>query len=317
MNIVVLDGAVVNPGDLSWGQISEHGSLKVYDHTSDDELIARAKEAEILLTNKRVINRSTMKQLPKLKLICLLATGYNNVDVAAAKELGITVCNAVGYGSMAVAQHVFALILSATNFVVDHSTGVHKGTWTEKNVWSYWKSPLIELADKKIGIYGFGKIGNKVADIAMSFGMKVLSTHKHPTRDARQGVRFVDINTLCKESDFITLHAPLTSSNQGLINKELLSFMKPSAFLVNTGRGGLVNESDLKTALENNVIRGAGIDVLSSEPPPSSHPLIGVKNCIITPHNAWAAKNARQRLIEIVGENIASFLKGKPINIVT
>jgi len=317
MNIVVLDGAVVNPGDLSWEPISKNGTLQVYDHTSDAELIARAKEAEILLTNKRVLDRSTMIQLPKLKLICLLATGYNNVDVVSAKELGITVCNAVGYGSTAVAQHVFALILSATNFVVDHSVGVHNGKWTEKDVWSYWQNPLIELADKKIGIYGFGKIGNKVADIAMSFGMKVLSTHKHPTRDARQGVRFVDINTLCKECDFITLHAPLTNSNQGIINKELLSLMKPSAFLVNTGRGGLINESDLKTALENKVIRGAGIDVLSSEPPLSSHPLIGVKNCMITPHNAWAAKNARKRLIEIVGDNIASFLKDKPINIVT
>ncbi len=317
MNIVVLDGGVVNPGDLTWEPISRHGELKVFKHTTDQELISRSSDAEILLTNKRVISKDVLQALPKLRLICLLATGYNNVDVKAAKDLGITVCNAVGYGSTAVAQHVFALILAATNFVSEHSAEVNEGQWTKQNVWSYSTSPLIELAGKTIGIYGFGKIGNKVADIAMSFGMKVLSTHKHPTRDARQGVRFVDIQSLCAESDFITLHAPLTGSNEGIINKELLSLMKPSAFLVNTGRGGLINELDLKYALENEVIRGAGIDVLSAEPPPSTHPLIGVKNCIITPHNAWAAKNARQRLLEIVGNNIESFLNGKPINIVT
>lgn len=316
MNIVVLDGGVVNPGDLSWDPVANNGTLKVYDHTNDADLIDRSKEADILLTNKRVIDGAAMAALPNLKLICLLATGYDNVDVAAAKKMGVTVCNAVGYGSTAVAQHVFALILASTNLVTDHSTNIHNGEWRDRGVWSYWQKPLIELAGKKIGIYGFGKIGNKVADIAMGFDMKVLSTHKHPTRDARNGVKFVDIETLCRESDFITLHAPFTTENKGIINKDLLSLMKPSAFLVNTGRGGLINEADLREALENKQIRGAGLDVLSTEPPSEDHPLIGIKNCIITPHNAWAAKNSRIRLLEIVGKNIESFLNGKPQNVV-
>jgi len=316
MNIVVLDGGVVNPGDLSWDPIAKNGSLKVYEHTSDAELVERSKDADVLLTNKRVIDGAIMESLPNLKLICLLATGYDNVDVAAAKKLGVTVCNAVGYGSTAVAQHVFALILASTNLVGEHNINIHKGEWSDKGVWSYWQKPLIELAGKKIGIYGFGKIGNKVADIAMGFDMKVLSTHKHPTRDARNGVRFVDIKILCSESDFITLHAPITNENKGIINKDLLSLMKPSAFLVNTGRGGLINEADLREALENNQIRGAGLDVLSKEPPPENHPLIGMINCIITPHNAWAAKNSRIRLLDIVGENIKAFINGKPENVV-
>ena len=316
MNIVVLDGGVVNPGDLTWEPISRHGKLKVFKHTTDQELISRTSDAEILLTNKRVISKDVLQALPKLRLICLLATGYNNVDVKAAKDLGITVCNAVGYGSKAVAQHVFAFILSSTNCVDNHNRSVHNGKWTQENVWSYWDSPLVELAGNTIGIYGFGKIGNKVADIALAFGMKILATHKHPTRDARPQVRFVDIETLCQQSDFITLHAPLTDNNFEIINKDLLSKMKSNAFLINTGRGGLINELDLKYALENDVIRGAGLDVISAEPPSESHPLIGVKNCIITPHNAWAAKNARQRLIDIVGNNIEAFINGKPQNVV-
>ena len=316
MKIVVLDGSVVNPGDLSWEPISKYGSLKVYGQTSDEELVERAINADILLTNKRVIDKHVLEALPNLKLICLLATGYNNVDINAAKDLGVTVCNAVGYGSTAVAQHVFAFILGFANKVAEHNETVHAGDWTSKNIWSYSTNPLIELAGKTIGIYGFGKIGNKVGDIAFGFDMKVLATHKHPTRDARNGVRFVDINTLCEQSDFITLHAPLTEANKEIFNKALLSKMKSSAFLINTGRGGLINELDLKTALENNEIAGAGLDVLSQEPPPSDHPLIGVDRCTITPHNAWAAKNSRERLIDIVGQNIEAFINGKPNNVV-
>jgi len=316
MNIVVLDGAVVNPGDLSWEPISKHGPFEVYDHTSESELLERAKGAEVLLSNKCVLDRKIMEQLPDLKLVCLLATGYNNVDVVAAKELGVTVCNAVGYGSTAVAQHVFAFILEYANQVADHNKEVHEGGWADQNVWSYSKKPLIELAGKTIGIYGLGKIGNKVANIALGFDMKVLATHKHPTRDARNGVKFVAIDQLFSESDFITLHAPLTDKNREIVDHQLLSLAKSTSFLINTGRGGLINEMDLKNALENNLIGGAGLDVLSAEPPPRGHPLIGVRNCIITPHNAWAAKNSRLRLLEIVGQNIEAFIIGKAKNVV-
>lgn len=316
MNIVILDGAVINPGDLSWEPIAQHGALQVYDKTLESELINRAKDAEILLSNKRIIGRSDMEQLPKLKLICLLATGYNNIDVAAAKDMGITVCNAVGYGSPAVAQHVFALMMAFTNHVALHNDDVHNGGWTTANEWCYWNKPLVELKDKTLGIYGFGKIGNKVADIALAFDMKVKANHKHPQRDAREGIEFVDLDTLCEQSDFITLHAPLSDSNLEVFNEQLFTKMKSTAVIINTGRGGLVNESDLKNALENDVIRGAGLDVISEEPPKKDHLMIGVKNCIITPHHAWAAKQSRQRLVEIVAQNIAAFKSGVPQNIV-
>jgi len=316
MNIVILDGSVINPGDLSWGPIAEHGTLSVYDKTLESDLISKAKQADILLSNKRVISRSHMEQLPKLKLICLLATGYNNIDVAAAKDLGILVCNAVGYGSPAVAQHVFALMMSFTNHVAIHNEDVQQGGWTQTNEWCYWKEPLTELKDKVLGIYGFGKIGSKVADLALAFDMKVIAHHKYPDRDAREDVSFVSLEQMCEQSDFITLHAPLTASNKEVFDKDLFAKMKTSAIIINTGRGGLVNEIDLKYALENKIIRGAGLDVISEEPPTTNHILIGVPNCIITPHLAWAAKQSRKRLIDIVGQNIAAYKVGNPQNIV-
>lgn len=316
MKIVILDGKVVNPGDLSWNVISDLGSLTIHDWTADTEIMARANDADVILTSKVVLSRSVLENLPKLKLICLLATGYNNIDLSVASELGIKVCNAVGYGSPAVAQHVFALILHFANHIAGHSRDVNSGGWTKANQWCYWNEPLVELKDKTLGIYGFGKIGNKVADIAFGFDMNVIAHHKHPVRDARDNVNFVDLETMCRESDFISLHAPLSESNKGIFNKDLFTIMKSSAVLINTGRGGLVNEEDLKDALENEVIRGAGLDVISQEPPSEDHILVGVKNCIITPHHAWAAKNSRQRLIEIVAKNIKAFNNGSPINTV-
>lgn len=314
--IVLLDGYTSNPGDLSWAPISRLGDFSIYKRTKDEEVIVRAKEANILIVNKKTITAAHLEQLPQLACICVIATGYNNVDVEAAKKKGIPVCNAVGYGSTAVAQHVFALLLALTNRVETHNKSVEAGEWSNNIDWSYWKSPMVELAGKTMGIYGLGKIGQKVADIALAFDMRVISTHKHPIRDQREGVAFVDLETLFSESDVLSLHAPLTAENAGLVNQSRLNLMKSTAFLINTGRGGLIHEMDLRSSLLSNQIAGAGLDVLSSEPPPTDHPLIGIPNCVITPHHAWAARESRERLIRIVGENIEAFLGGEPQNVV-
>ena len=314
--IVVLDGYTLNPGDLSWETLKAIAPTKIYERTNAKELIERAKEASIIITNKVILNQSTLEQLPNLKCICVSATGHNVVDIKAARAKGIPVCNVVGYGSTAVAQHVFALILEFCNNVNTHSKTVHAGEWSNAKDWSYWKSPIIELAGKTMGIYGLGKIGTQVAKIALAFGMNVIATHKHPLRDKMHGVEFVDFKTLCTQSDFISLHAPLNSDNQGIINNENLAMMKTNCFLVNTGRGGLIVEQDLKIALEKGMIAGAGLDVLSTEPPEKNNVLLGAKNCIITPHQAWASKESRQRLYRVVIDNIKSFIAGHPQNVV-
>ncbi len=316
-NIVILDGFVANPGDLNWEGIRQYGNLKVYDRTSDELLYERAKEAHILIVNKRSLNRTILARLDQLKCICTLATGYNNIDIVAAKEQGIVVCNAVGYSSPSVAQQVFSLLLELTNRVGVHNESVQKNAWANSIDWSYWKSPLIELSGKTMGIYGLGKIGQEVAKIALAFGMKVIATRKNKTKLTPSNIKLVDIDQLFKESDVLTLHAPLTKENTGIINKTNLSLMKSTAYLINTGRGGLVNELDLKNALLTGQIAGAGLDVLSQEPPPKNHLLLNIQNCLITPHHAWATSASRERLIQIVADNIKGFLNGTLQNVVS
>jgi len=314
--IVILDGYVANPNDLSWESIATQGELTVYPRTSDEQLLERAKNAAVLIVNKRTLNKDILKQLPQLKLICTLATGYNNIDIEAAKALGITVCNAVGYSSPSVAQHVFALLLALINRVALHNNHVQQNGWANSTDWCYWKSPMIELAGKTMGIYGYGKIGQQVAAIALAFGMKVIVVRRSKKAPDNKKIQLVDLATLWKESDVLSLHAPLTTENEGIINQTTLGLMKKSAYLINTGRGGLINESDLKMALEKGIIGGAGLDVLSQEPPPQDHLLLGAPNCLITPHHAWTTKESRSRLINIVAENIKAFLAGKPQNVV-
>jgi len=315
-NIVILDGYVANPNDLSWKGIAKLGCLKVYNRTNDKDLFKRAKDAEILIINKRRLDRDLLYQLDKLKCICLLSTGYNSVDIIAAEERGIKVCNAVGYSGTSVAQHVFALLLELTNNVGLHNESVQQNEWATSTDWCYWKKPIMELADKTMGIYGLGKIGQEVAKIAIAFGMKVIASRKNQDKPNPLQIPLVSFGELIKESDVLSLHAPLTEENAGIINEQNLSDMKPTAILINTGRGGLVNEADLKVALLNGTIAGAGLDVLSEEPPPMSHPLLNIPNCIITPHNAWVSKESRERLIQIVADNIAAFLAGTPQNVV-
>lgn len=310
-NIVVLDGFTLNPGDLSWDVLQGLGNVTIYEHSSKTEALARAKEAQIILTNKTVIDEAMLAQLPKLKCICLLSTGFNVIDIEAAKKRQLPVCNAVGYGSNSVAQHVFALLLELTNQVGAHHQSVQNGDWSKHRDFSYSIRPIMGLVNKTLGIYGFGKIGQKVGSIAQAFGMRIIAHHKHPKRDARPGVAFVSLDTLFRESDVLTLHAPLNAQNKGIINTANLAKMKPSAFLINTGRGGLIQEADLKNALEKELIAGAALDVLSVEPPPIDHILFGVKNCLLTPHNAWASREARQKLLDIVIENIKAFLDGR------
>lgn len=316
MNITILDGYALNPGDLNWSIIEQLGSTTIYDRTPSKQIVERAKDADIILSNKVILSKTVLDQLPNLKCIVVMASGYNNIDLAAAKERGIPVCNASGYSTPGVAQHVFALILACLNKVEIHSKSVQDGDWAKSPDFCYTLNSIHELAGKTLGIYGLGKIGSKVVDIALAFEMKVLATHKHPVRDAREGVSFVDLESLFEQSDFISLHAPLNESNQQIVNLDLLSKMKSTAYLINTGRGGLIHESDLREALENDRLAGAALDVLSSEPPQNGNPLMGAKNCILTPHIAWASFESRERLMQICADNIQGFLKGNLQNVV-
>ncbi len=314
--IVILDGYTTNPGDLSWKPIEQFGDLRVHDRTPDNKIYHRAQNAEIVIVNKTQLDMYHIGRLRKLKLICLLATGYNNIDIYGANHFGVTVCNAVGYSAPAVAQHVFSLLLEMTNNVAIHNKSVQSSGWANAPDWCYWKRPLIELSGKTIGIYGLGKIGQQVAKTALAFGMKVIANRRNMQQIPPPGIEYVSLDRLFTESDVLTLHAPLSEENEGIINAQNLSKMKPTTFFINTGRGGLVNELDLKNALQNGQIAGACLDVLSQEPPNPDHPLIGIKNCIITPHQAWATKESRERLIQIVADNIKAFLNGKPQNVV-
>lgn len=315
-NIVILDGYTSNPGDLTWDNFHNLGQVTIYDRTPEELVVERAKGAKILVVNKVDITRELMDQLPELRCICVLATGFNNIDIETAREKKIPVCNVKGYSSESVAQHVFAFMLEFTSRVRAHHESVSRGEWSKCVDFSYTLGTISELSGKTMGIYGFGRIGQAVAKIALAFGMKVIAKHKHPERDKMEGVTFVESDQLFRESDFVSLHAPLTQENAGLINAQLLEMMKPTAFLINTARGGFINEADLKSALDSGQIAGAALDVLSAEPPASNHVLIGVDNCLITPHVAWASKEARERLMHETILNIQGFLEGNIRNAV-
>lgn len=314
MKIVVTDGYTLNPGDLSWSRIEQFGELTVYERSVENELVERCSDADIILSNKTVFSKSTIDQLQNAKLISVLAAGYNVINAKAAREKGIAVCNTPGYGTPTVAQHTIALLLELTNRVGLHASSVANGEWITSKDWCYSKTTIIELAGKTLGIIGFGNIGAQVARIANAFDMKIIyySAHKKETTLAT----YIDVQTLFSKSDFISLHCPLKSDNHQFVNKELLGLMKSTAYLLNTARGQLLNEQDLADSLNSNRIAGAALDVLSTEPPDKDNPLLSAKNCIITPHNAWMSKEARQRILDITTKNIEAFLRHKPINVV-
>lgn len=314
MKIKVLDGYGLNPGDLSWEGFEMLGECTVYDRTYPEQILKRAAEAEVLITNKTVLTAEIMKALPKLKYIGILATGYNVVDVKAAKELGIIVTNIPAYSTNSVAQMVFAHILAITQRVEYYTQENRKGRWTNCNDFCYWNTPLIELADKQIGIVGFGNTGQATARIALAFGMKVLVYTSKKVEQLPAGVTKTSMDDLFRNCDIVSLHCPLTDTTKNLVNAKYLKLMKPSAILINTGRGPLVNEKDLADALNNGTIYAAGLDVLSTEPPTVDNPLLTAKNCYITPHIAWATKEARLRLMDVAVENLRSFLSGTVVN---
>lgn len=318
MKIVNLDGYTTNPGDLSWEGIKKLGDFTVYERTQPNQIIERAKGANILIVNKTIITKEMLDALsPELEYIGLQSTGYNVVDCNYAKELGITVCNIPAYSTNAVAQLVFAFILQITNEVPLHAQAVKNGEWCECPDFCFWKKPLTELAGKTIGIIGFGSIGKKVATLAQAFDMKVLSYTAHPEKNKDIDlVEFTDFDTLLKESDIITCHCPLTSQTTGIINENTISKMKKSAIFINTSRGPVVDEQALADALNHERIKAAGLDVLETEPALKKNPLLTAKNCYITPHIAWAAKETRERLLNILEENIIAYLNGKPQNVV-
>jgi len=311
--IVVLDGFALNPGDLSWEKLQSLGDCTIYDRTPTSEVVQRAQEAQIVLTNKAVLSRETIGALPKLKYIGVVATGYNVVDVVAAREQGIPVTNVPIYGTQSVAQMVFAHLLNLTQHVADHSTAVGKGSWASAVDWCFWDSPLVELEGMTMGIVGLGRIGRATAQLAHAFGMQVIATSRSAV-DPPDYLRIVDLDTVFRESDVVSLHCPLTPETEQLVDRDRLQMMKATAFLINTSRGPLIDEAALAVALNARTIAGAGLDVLSAEPPPENHPLVGVKNCIITPHIAWATRSSRGRLLETAVDNVAAFLAGSMRN---
>lgn len=311
MKIVVLDGYGLNPGDLSWEGMQALGELTMYDRTAPDELLQRAAGAEALITNKTVITAQGMAALPALKYIGVLATGYNIIDVKAAKERGIIVANIPAYSTESVAQMVFAHILNITQRVGHYAYANRHGRWANNPDFCYWDTNLVELAGKKIGIIGLGNTGKATARIAAAFGMQVSAYTSKPQSELPAGMQKMELEEIFRECDVVSLHCPLTPDTQGLVNAARLSAMKPSAILINTGRGPLVNEQDLADALNKGVIAAAGLDVLSSEPPRYTNPLLTARNCFITPHIAWATKEARVRLMDIAVENLKGYMEGE------
>ena len=314
MKIVVLDGYCLNPGDLSWENMASLGDLRVYDRTSPAELLNRAEGAEVLITNKTLITGNDMEALPQLKYIGVLATGYNVVDVESAKEKGIVVTNIPAYSTNSVAQMVFAHLLNITQRVGHYACMNRQGKWSDNADFCYWDTELIELNDKWMGIIGFGNIGQATARIALSFGMKVGVFTSKAQSELPEGFRKMSLEEIFKNCDVVSLHCPLTPSTQEMVNAERLNLMKPNAILINTGRGPLINEQDLADALNEGKILAAGLDVLSTEPPLSTNPLLSARNCFITPHIAWATKEARIRLMKIAVNNLNEFMKGNIIN---
>ena len=317
MKIIVLDGCTLNPGDLSWEGLEQLGEVVVYDRTPTDKIVERCKGAEVLLTNKVTIGEKEIESLPDLKYIGVTATGYNIIAIEAAKKRGITVCNVPGYSTPSVVQLTFALLLELCLRVQRHSDVVKDGKWSRSLDFSFWDYPLMELSGKTMGIIGFGTIGQQVADVATAFGMKIIGASRtHSDQSHRKNFKWAEVSDLLKESDVVSIHSPLTPQTEGLINKKSLQSMKSSAFLLNTARGPIIVEEDLAAALNEGVIAGAGIDVLSVEPPKKDNPLFKAKNCLITPHIAWATIESRTRLLQIATDNLSAFKKGSPVNVV-
>lgn len=314
--IVVLDGHTVNPGDLSWDELGALGELAVYARSAPDAVVERSLGADVLVTNKAALDGDTLGKLGALRGICVLATGYDMVDVAAARARGVPVCNVPAYSTASVAEHAIALMLELTHHVGLHAAAVRGGEWSRSEDFSFWKEPLVELAERTLGIVGFGAVGQRVACIAVAFGMRVLATRSRRVPEAPQGVEFVELAELFRNSDVVSLHCPLTRQTERLVRRERLETMKKGALLVNTARGGLVDENDLLHALETQMLGGAALDVLSIEPPPPDHPLLRAPRCIVTPHQAWTTLAARRRLIDATVKNVAAILAGSPINVV-
>src|SRR5437867_1047997 len=317
MNIVVLDGHTLNPGDLSWEELKALGPCAICERSTPAEVLKRAAEAQILITNKAPLGREQIRALPKLRYIGVTATGYNIIDVTAAREQRITVTNVPAYGTRSVAQHTFALLLELTQHVGQHSQSVRASAWVRSPDWCFWERPLVELDGLTMGIVGFGRIGRAVGELAEAFGMQVIATVSSRTRELPPNVSSVDLDSLFSAADVVSLHCPLTDATRHLVNAARLARMKPTAFLLNTSRGPLVDEAALAAALNAGQIAGAGLDVLSTEPPRADNPLLAARNCIITPHQAWATRAARARLMSIAVSNVKTFLEGKPQNVVS
>jgi glycerate dehydrogenase len=314
--IVILDGYTINPGDNPWTAVEALGACTIYDRTPPELKVERARDAEIILTSKVKLDAATLAQLPNLRYISLLATGYNNVDVAEAGRLGIPVANVPAYSTESVAQTTFALLLELAERVGLHDSAVKEGEWIRCPDHSFWKTSILELDGLTLGIVGYGAIGRAVARIGAAFGMKVIAYNPRPKDPGPVPVRFVSLEELFAVADVVSLNCPQTEDNTGFVNKDLLAGMKPGAFLINVARGGLVNEADLASALKASRIAGAGLDVVAQEPMLADNPLLSAPNCIFTPHLAWASLAARRRLTGIVAENIRSFLAGTPVNVV-
>jgi glycerate dehydrogenase len=316
MRIVVLDGYPLNPGDLTWEGMERLGELTVHDRTAPADVVERVRGAEIVLTNKVVLNAHTLSALPELRFIGVMATGYNIVDVAAARERGIVVSNVPTYGTRSVAQTAFALLLELTQHVGHHAQTVRQGRWSQGPDWSYADYPLIELDGLMLGIVGYGRIGREAASLGRAFGMNVLASTRTPPAETEEAVTFLPLDDLFAQADVVSLHCPLTPETQGLVSRARLAKMKPTALLINTARGPLVDEAALADALHRGAIAGAGLDVLSVEPPPLDNPLLHAPNCIVTPHLGWATTAARRRLMRVLEDNIAAYLAGEPQNVV-
>jgi glycerate dehydrogenase len=316
MTTVVLDGFTLNPGDLSWEALERLGPTRIYDRTPAELILPRAREASIVLTNKTPLTRETLGALSDLKYVGVLATGYNVVDIAFARERGISVTNVPGYGTDSVAQFTFALLLELAHQIGHHSKTVRDGRWSQSADFCYWDSPLLELHGLTFGVIGFGQIGRAVAKLAEAFGMRVLVHNRSRPMDLPPQYRFMSLDELLRESDVVSLHCPLTPENKQFINAERLSRMKPTAFLLNTSRGPLLDEQAVAHALHEKRLAGVAVDVLSVEPPAADNPLITAPNCLVTPHIAWATRAARARLMDMAIDNIRAFIAGTPRNVV-
>ena len=315
MKIINLDASALNPGDLSWDVLNQFGQVTLYQKTeSEEEAIARIGDHEIVLTNKVPITETLLNACPNIQLVCVQATGYNIVDTAACARRGIPVCNVPDYGTAAVAQFTLALMLELCHRIGYHDAVVHDGKWCRSNTFCFWDTPQMELGGKTLGIIGFGRIGQAVAKLAQAFGMQVIAHSR--SRKESPDAEFVELDTLLARSDFISLHCPLFPENARMVNQEFLSKMKPGAFLINTARGGLLDEQAVADALTTGQLAGAAVDVVSEEPMKTYNPLLNAPNCIITPHIAWAPKESRQRLLDCCVENIRAYLAGKPRNVV-